>query len=133
LGFGPTTSGFLVPLLVSIFMMSTPTWGATRVLFLAAIFGITLTPGQFVAFTFSFLIIGLTVVGVPNGGAAFRTLPAFVAVGIPVEGLVLLHTVRDINDYASTVANTTGQFAAATILSKGDRAEVEAVAALSST
>jgi Na+/H+-dicarboxylate symporter len=122
LGFGPTTSGFLIPLLVSIFKLSNPTWGATRVLFLAAIFGVDLTLGQFVAFTLSFLIIGLTVVGVPNGGAAFRTLPAFVAVGIPVEGLVLLHTVRDLNDYSSTVANTTGQFAAATILSSGDRA-----------
>ena len=80
---------------------------------------------RFVAFTFSFPLIGLTVVGVPNGGAAFRTLPAFLAVGIPVEGLVLLHAVRDINDYSATVANTTGQFAAATILSKGDRTAAE--------
>jgi Na+/H+-dicarboxylate symporter len=121
LGFGSTTSGFLIPLLVSIFKLSVPVWGATRLLFLAAIFGIDLTPGQLVMFTCSFLLIGLTVVGVPNGGAAFRTLPAFVAVGIPVEGLVLLHAVRDINDYASTVTNTTGQLAAATILSGGDR------------
>lgn len=127
LGFGPTTSGFLVPLLVSVFKMSTPVWGATRVLFLAAIFGVDLTPAQLLAFTFTFLIIGLTVVGVPNGGAAFRTLPAFVAIGIPVEGLVFLHAVRDINDYAGTVANTTGQFAAATILSRGDRAKAEGV------
>jgi Na+/H+-dicarboxylate symporter len=107
--------------------MGTPVWGATRVLFLAAIFGVHLSPGQLVAFTFTYLIIGLTVVGVPNGGAAFRTLPAFVAVGIPVEGLVLLQAVRDINDYASTLANTTGQFAAATILSRSDRAKAEAV------
>lgn len=126
LGFSPTTSGFLVPLLVSVFKMSTPVWGATRVLFLAAIFGVDLTPAQLLAFTVSFLIIGLTVVGVPNGGAAFRTLPAFVAIGIPVEGLVFLHAVRDLNDYAGTVANTTGQFAAATILSKGDRERAEA-------
>jgi len=78
-----------------------------------------------VAFTFTFLLLGQTVIGVPNGGAAFRTLPAFVAIGIPVEGLVLLQAVRDINDYASTVANTTGQFAAATILSRDDRVEAE--------
>ncbi|MBT8396282.1 MAG: cation:dicarboxylase symporter family transporter [Gemmatimonadetes bacterium] len=121
LGFSSTTSGFVVPLLVSTFKLSTPIWGVTRILFLATIFGIDLTPGQFVAFTATFLLLGQTVLGVPNGGAAFRTLPAFVAVGIPVEGLVLLHAVRDLNDYASTVANTTGQFAAATILSRGDR------------
>jgi Na+/H+-dicarboxylate symporter len=126
LGFSPTTSGFLVPLMVSIFKMSTPVWGATRLLFLAALFGIDLTPGKVVTFTFSFLLIGMTVVGVPNGGAAFRTLPAFVAIGIPVEGLVLLHAVRDLNDYASTVSNTTGQFAAATILSRRERKSPEA-------
>lgn len=123
LGFSPTTSGFVVPLLVSTYKISNPVWGVTRVLFLATIFGVDLTLGQLVAFTFTFLLLGQTVIGVPNGGAAFRTLPAFVAIGIPVEGLVLLQAVRDINDYSSTVANTTGQFTAATILSRGDREE----------
>ncbi len=67
------------------------------------------------------LLISFTALGIPNGGAAFRTLPAYLAVGIPVEGLVILQAVKDINDYGDTLANTTGQFAAATILSRGDR------------
>jgi Na+/H+-dicarboxylate symporter len=102
---------------------------STRVLFLAYIFGVELTLVQLATFTVTVLLISLATVGVPNGGGSFRSLPAYVAVGIPIEGLVLLQAVKDLKDYLSTIANTTGQFAAATILSRGDRAELAADAA----
>ncbi len=122
LGFSATTSGFVVPLLVSTFKILTPIHNSVRLLFLAHIFGVSLTFTQFFTFTVAVVLISLTGLGVPNGGARFRTLPAFVAVGVPVEGLVLLQAVQDLADYVFTLTNTTGQFAAATILSRSDRA-----------
>jgi Na+/H+-dicarboxylate symporter len=121
LGFGPTTAGFTVPLCVAVIKVSTVIGGPFRLLFLAQVFGVTLTFSQLLTFTITILLISFTTLGIPNGGASFRSLPAFVAVGIPVEGLVILQAVKDMRDYGITVANTTGQLAAATILSRADR------------
>jgi Na+/H+-dicarboxylate symporter len=122
LGFGPTTAGFTVPLCVAVLKVSSAIGGPLRLLFLAHVFGVTLSFSQLLTFTITILLISLTTIGIPRGGAAFRSLPAFVAVGIPVEGLVILQAVKDLRDYGITVANTTGQLAAATILSTADRA-----------
>jgi proton glutamate symport protein len=121
LGFGATTSGFTVPLCVTALKIQTAFGNQLRLLFLAHIFGVTIGPAQFLTFSITILLISFTSLGIPNGGAAFRPLPAYLAVGIPVEGLVILQAVKDINDYGATMANTTGQMAAATILSRGDR------------
>jgi len=121
LSFGETTSGFVTPLMVAALKVQSALGNSTRVIFLAYIFGVHLTLAQMVSFTAAVLVISLATVGVPNGGGAFRTLPAYLAIGIPVEGLVLLQAVKDLRDYLATLANTTGQLAAATILSRGDR------------
>ena len=121
LGFGATTSGFTVPLCVTLLKVSSASGAPLRLLFLAHIFGVTLSFTQLLTFTITILLISFTTLGIPLGGAAFKTLPAFVAVGIPVEGVVILQAAKDIRDYGITVVNTTGQFAAATILSRGDR------------
>jgi Na+/H+-dicarboxylate symporter len=122
LGFSETTSGFVVPLMVSTLKVQSAVHNPLRILFLAHIFGVSLTLPQFISFTAACLLISLGTVGVPNGGGSFRTLPAYMAVGVPVEGLVLLQAVKDIRDYLNTLANATGQFMASTILSRGDRA-----------
>jgi len=124
LGFSSTTSGLVVPLLVSTLKVQTAWGNSVRVLFLAHIFGVNLSLTQLVTFTITIMLISLTAVGIPNPGGAntYRALPAYLAVGIPVEGLVLLQPVGDLVDYGDTLANTTGQFAAATILSRRDRA-----------
>ena len=123
LGFGSTTSGFVIPLLVTTFKIQTATNNPVRLLFLAHIFGVSITFPQFIAFAFTIMLISFTSLGVPNGGAAFRTLPAYLAMGIPLEGLVLTTAVKDPADYGFTLSNTTGQFAGATILSRADREE----------
>ncbi len=121
LGFSPTTSGFVVPLLVAIFKIQTPIQNSVRVLFLAHIFGVPLSFPQFISFSFAIMVISLTTLGVPGGGVRLKTLPAYVAAGVPVEGMVLMQAIQDLADYVYTLTNTTGQLAAATILSRADR------------
>jgi len=126
LGFSETTSGFVVPLLVSTLKIQSTIQQATKVLFLSHIFGVSLSFGQLGTFMVAIILISFSSLGVPRGGSAFRTLPAYMAIGIPVEGLVLLQAIKDISDYGYTLANTTGQFSAATILSRGDRQKEQA-------
>jgi Na+/H+-dicarboxylate symporter len=78
-----------------------------------------------VSFLVTILLINFTELGLPRGGVPFLSLPAFLAVGIPIEGMVLLDAANDLEDYPDTLANATGMFAAATMLSKGDRADSE--------
>jgi Na+/H+-dicarboxylate symporter len=126
LGFGPTTTGLVVPLCVSFFKITLLITNPVKLIFLAHIFGMTLSPGQVVSFLLTILLINFTELGLPKGGVPFRSMPAFIAVGIPIEGLVLLDAANDLEDYPDTLANATGMFAAATVLSKGDRVQSKA-------
>ena len=54
--------------------------------------------------------------------SAFKTLPAYIAAGLPIEGIVLAEAVETIPDIFKTVLNVTGDLSAATLLSRGQRA-----------
>jgi Na+/H+-dicarboxylate symporter len=125
LDFSPATTGLVVPLCVSLFKITLLITNPVKLLFLAHVFGMTLSPGQMVSFLVTILLINFTELGLPRGGVPFLSLPAFLAVGIPIEGMVLLDAANDLEDYPDTLANATGMFAAATMLSKGDRADSE--------
>jgi proton glutamate symport protein len=71
------------------------------------------------------LILSFSAVGVPGGGSAFRSLPAYLAAGIPIEVYVILEAVDTIPDIFKTLTNVTGDMSAAAILSRGDRAPVQ--------
>ncbi len=121
LGFGPRTAGVLVPLSVTFFKISSLASDPARVLFLAHVFGISISPGQLVIFLVSCLLLNFGSVGIPRGPERFRDLPVYVAAGIPAEGFIILQVSGDLEDYADTLANATGMFAMATALSRGDR------------
>jgi Na+/H+-dicarboxylate symporter len=74
-----------------------------------------------VSFLVTVLLITFTELGLPRGGVPFRTVPAYAAIGIPLEGLIVLQAANDLEDYPDTLANATGMFAAATALSREDR------------
>jgi Na+/H+-dicarboxylate symporter len=123
LSFGPRTTGFLVPLCVTLFKITALVSHPARLLFLAHVFGVSLSPGQVVTFLLTILLINFGALGIPRGSIPFQTLPAYAAVGIPLEGFIILQASNDLEDYPDTVANATGMFAAATALSRGDRSE----------
>jgi Na+/H+-dicarboxylate symporter len=53
-----------------------------------------------------------------GGGTAFRTLPAYLAAGAPIEGVVILEAVDAIPDIFKTLANVTGDLSVAAILGR---------------
>jgi Na+/H+-dicarboxylate symporter len=118
----PSATGFVLPLCTSLFKMSTMTAEPVRYLFLAHLFGVPITLATSATFLVTLAILSFSGVGIPGGGSGFDTLPAFVAAGIPIEGLVLVVAVDTIPDIAKTLINVTGHMSVATLVTRGSRA-----------
>ncbi|MGH7555070.1 MAG: dicarboxylate/amino acid:cation symporter [Longimicrobiales bacterium] len=119
------TSGFTVPLCVTTFKVTTPVSAVAKAFFIAHIFGITIGPAQVVAFVGAMVLISFSTLGVPRGGVPLRGLPAYIAIGLPIEGYILVEAVDDLVDFAQTLNNVTGHAATATLLSRADRARAK--------
>lgn len=118
LRFPSETTGFVLPFSNSLFKLSTVTAEPVRFLFLAHILGISLTLPQTATFLLTLILLSFAGIGVPRGGSGFDTLPAYLAAGIPIEGLVLVVAVDTVPDIAKTLINVTGQMAVATMASR---------------
>lgn len=116
-------TGFVMPLSVSIFKMNRTISSTVKLLFLAHVYGVTLSLGPLSAFMVTVILLSFGSVGVPQGGQAFSTLPAYVAAGIPIEGVILLEATSMASDMFKTLLNVTGDMAAAVFLSRGSRGE----------
>jgi Na+/H+-dicarboxylate symporter len=123
----------VLPLTVSLFKVNRTISGCSKLLFLAYVYGVPLTAGTIVSFVASVVVLSFTSVGVPNGGSAFKTLPAYLAAGLPIEGIIIAEAVETIPDIMKTVLNVTGDMSAAAVLSRSSRIRVAAAAALPST
>ena len=56
--------------------------------------------------------------GIPLGGGGIRTLPAYLAAGVPIEALILFEAVEAIPDIFKTLLNVTGDMSVATIVNR---------------
>jgi Na+/H+-dicarboxylate symporter len=123
LGLSEAATGFLLPLSVSTFKLNRTLSAVLKVLFLAHVFGIDIPPARMAAFIATVVILSFTALGVPGGGGAFKTLPAYLAAGVPLEGIIILEAADAIPDIFKTVLNVTGDLAVAVLLTRGERAE----------
>jgi Na+/H+-dicarboxylate symporter len=114
-------TGFVLPLCVSTFKVNQGIYPLFKFFLLAHVFGIPLSPQDIGSFVVVSTLLSFGVAGVPRGGGGFRTLPLFLAVGIPIEAVVLLEAVETIPDFFMTLLNVTADMSVATLLSRGDR------------
>lgn len=119
LHFPAPVTGFVQPLLASIFKQNRTISSLAKLLFLAHVFSVSLTIGDVVAFFLVVLLLSFSAVGVPSGGAAFTTLPAYLAAGLPIQGIIILEAVETIPDLFKTVLNVTGDLSVATVAAAG--------------
>jgi proton glutamate symport protein len=117
----PVQTGFVLPLTVSLFKLNRTISTMAKLLFLAHVYDVPLRATTIATFMVSVIILSFSTVGVPGGGVAFTTLPAYVAAGLPVEGIVLLEATVTIPDIFKTLLNVTGDMSAATLLSRSSR------------
>jgi Na+/H+-dicarboxylate symporter len=128
-----SSTSFVLPLTVSLFKVNRTISATSKLLFLAHVYALPLSSGTIVTFIASVVVLSFTSIGVPNGGSAFKTLPAYLAAGLPIEGIIMAEAVETIPDIMKTVLNVTGDMSAAALLSRASRAPAVAPAAVATT
>jgi proton glutamate symport protein len=121
LGLPETATSFALPLGASVFKLNRMISSPVKLLFLAHVYGVPLTPGAVATFMATVMLLSFSSVGVPGGGVAFKTLPAYLAAGVPIEGVVIAETVEAVPDIFKTLLNVTANMSAATMLSRRSR------------
>jgi Na+/H+-dicarboxylate symporter len=111
-------AGFVLPLCVSSFKVNRTLSSTTKLLFLAAMFGVALTPAQVATFVVTVMLLSFSSPGLPGGSNAMPTLPAYLAVGIPIEGYLLIKAVDVIPDIFKTLVNVTANMAVVVIVAR---------------
>jgi len=110
-------SGFSLPLAVSTFKLVTPVTWLMSVLFLAKLYGVEISTTASITIVLSSVVLSFATPGVPQG-AQLVLAPILVSYGIPPAGIALLIAADTIPDLFATMANVTGDFAAATVIAR---------------
>lgn len=132
LGIPPRIGALVIPLGGATLKLSRLVSSPVKLLFLAHFLNISLSPGQILAFTATILLLSPSTAGIPSVISGTRSLPAFVAAGIPAEYAVLLGSTTFIVDVFLTVLNSTGYLTASALVARiaaSARAFVPAAAA----
>lgn len=116
LGLSDRVVGFGIPFAASTFKPNRLVSSPGKLLFLGWVYGIPIDPLGYAVFVGLVILLAATTVGVPNQGARHVTLPAYLALGIPLEGVILIASVDMLWDYAATVLNSTGYLASTSLL-----------------
>jgi Na+/H+-dicarboxylate symporter len=109
-----------MPLAAAVFRTGGTVAQVLGVLFVARLYGLTLSPEQLGTVVFSAILTTFTIPGIP-AGAIIVIAPVLASVGVPVEGLGLLMGVDTIPDMFRTTANVVGWLAGAAILGRRER------------
>lgn len=117
LGVPAATAGVVLPLAVAIFRVTGPVMNLAVVLYVANWFGITLGAPQIAAGVAAAAITTLGAVSLP-GQLSFLTsiAPIALAIGVPIEPLVLLVAVEMVPDLMRTIGNVTMDVAVTTVV-----------------
>ncbi|MGH7555708.1 MAG: dicarboxylate/amino acid:cation symporter, partial [Longimicrobiales bacterium] len=117
--------GLTLPLAVSVFKYASAVARFTGTLFVAKLYGITLSGAELLALAPAFILLTFYSPGIPSGGLLVMA-PVYMAVGLPLEGIGLLIALDPIPDMFLTTSNVTADLTAATLLSRGSRTPVTA-------
>jgi Na+/H+-dicarboxylate symporter len=113
----PVVARFILPLAASVFRVGAAVAMPVGVLFLARLYGATLSPAQLASVVFTVILSSFAVPGVP-GGSIIAMVPVLAAVNLPIDGIGILLAVDTIPDMFRTTANVTGSLTLAAVLRK---------------
>ncbi len=116
MGASKEVTSFVLPLGATINMDGTAIYQGVCAIFIAACFGIALTPGQMLTIVLTATLASIGTAGVPGAGMVMLAM-VLTSVGLPVEGIALVAGVDRIFDMGRTVVNITGDASCALIVS----------------
>ena len=126
-------TSFVLPLSVSVFKVNRPISSVVKLMLVAHLYGIPLRPTTLIIFLATVMILSFTAPGIPKSGPGFKTIPAYMAAGIPIEAIIVIEAVESIPDIFKTLLNVTGDMSAATILTRSHRSRTEVTGVEGST
>ena len=112
-------TSFVLPLAVATYKAERMPSSLIRLFFLAAAYGIVLDPTRVWLFAGISILLSFSSPGIPSAGA-MTSIPLYVSLGIPVEGIVILNAVDAIPDVFKTVLNVTADMAVTTVVARGE-------------
>lgn len=118
LGLPKAGASYTVPLGGAMLKLSRAVSGPVKLLFLASVLGIPLDLERVLVFTATIMLLSPSTVGVPRVTSGTRSLPAYVAAGVPPEYVVLLGATTAVTDIFMTVLNSSGYLTAAAVTAR---------------
>jgi len=113
-----SSAGFSLTLAVSTFKLNQPIYLIFQFILLAHVFAVPIGVEEIGTYLLATILFSFSVAGIPGGGGAPSTLPLLFAMGIPIEGVVLVEAANTIPDIFMTVLNVTADMSVATILAR---------------
>ena len=122
-----TSTGFVLPLAVSVFKLTSAIYWIVAALFVARLYGLPLPVSSILLVGASSVVLSLSTPGIPSGGMLLQA-PLYVAIGLPVEAIGILIALDTLPDMFKTVFNVTADMAVAVLAP--DRSEIVAPSTL---
>lgn len=110
-------ASFVLPLAVSVFKANRTLSSPTKLVFLAAVYGIHLEPVAVLTFVATVMLLSIASPGLPSMGR-MTTFGAYVAAGLPPEGVLMMEPLDPVPDVFKTVANVTANLSSAAIVAQ---------------
>lgn len=118
LGIPAEVVAYVLPLAGAMLKVSRAVTSPTKLVFLAAVVGLDLTWLQTATAVGLLLLQSPTTTGVARVTSGARSLPIYVAVGIPGEYALLVGTATAVTDWLMTLVNTTSYLSATALVAR---------------
>jgi Na+/H+-dicarboxylate symporter len=121
-----TSTGFVLPLAVSVFKLTSAIYWIVAALFVARLYGLPLPVSSILLVGASSVVLSLSTPGIPSGGMLLQA-PLYVTIGLPVEAIGILIALDTLPDMFKTVFNVTSDMAVAVLAPRKDDAPASTV------
>jgi Na+/H+-dicarboxylate symporter len=113
----PPIVSFVLPMAVAIFRVSVPISFVLGAIFLGKLYGVPISAAQIAELSVLSVLLSFSVPPVPSG-SLFIMAPAFVELGLPVEGVAILIALDVIPDLLKTSTIVTAHMASAVVVAR---------------
>lgn len=110
-------TGFVLPLAVATFKLTSPIYWTLGALLVARLYGIEMSGASIATVAAAAVLLNAATPGIPSGGLLIQA-PIYMAVGLPVEGIGLLIAIDAIPDMFKTAYNVTADMAVAVTVAR---------------
>lgn len=119
LGVNKDISSFCLPLGATVNMDGTALYQGVCALFVAQVYGIDLSMGQYITIILTGTLASIGTAGVPGAGLIMLTM-VLQSVGLPLEGIALVAGIDRVLDMIRTTVNITGDAAACVVIQRSE-------------